>query len=142
MEKSELAEVEQNVKREQNRRKGKRKERLEPEEIPEGRKRQDGDEEEERDREQEEEMHWRNLMLHMNKIQGNQKWISVRQMEKSNLEEQRLLAYGDVEPRDECGADQRNIEECYEDATQPGGASIGPRGAVVCGREGGCRIQG
>ena len=38
--KSELAEVEQNVKREQNRRQGKRMEKLEPEDTPEGRKRQ------------------------------------------------------------------------------------------------------
>ena len=33
--------------------------------------------------------------------------------------------------RDNCGDDQRYNEEGCEDTTQPGGASNGPRGAVV-----------
>jgi hypothetical protein len=92
--KSELAEVEQNIKREQNRRKGKRMERLEPEEIPEGRKRQEEDEIEERVTELDEEGHWKNLMAHRDLLLGNQKWMSAGRMEASSLEEQRLLAYG------------------------------------------------
>ena len=92
IEKSELAEVEQNVKREQNRRKGKRKDSLQPEEIQEGKEKQEGDAEEERDRK--EEMHWRNLMFQKNIIEGNQQWIIVGRLENSNLDEQRMLAYG------------------------------------------------
>ena len=91
---SELAEVEQNIKREQNRRKGKRMERLKPEEIPEGREREEEDGIEERVTELDEEGHWKNLMAHRDLILRNQKWMSAGRMEASSLEEQRLLAYG------------------------------------------------
>ena len=79
--KSELAEVEQNVKREQNRRQGKRMERLEPEDIQEGRKRQEVDNHGDRATEVDEEGHWRNLMTHRVLLMENQEWMSARRLE-------------------------------------------------------------
>ena len=92
--KTELAEVEQNVKREQNRRQGKRMEKLEPEDTPEGRKRQEVDEHDDRATELDEEGHWRNMITHRVLILENQEWMSARRLEASSLEEQRMLAYG------------------------------------------------
>ena len=85
--------MEQNVKREQNRRQGKRMEKLEPEDTPEGRKRQEVDEHDDRATELDEEGHWRNMMTHRVLILENQEWMSARRLEASSLEEQRMLAY-------------------------------------------------
>lgn len=147
MKRAEIAEVEQNIKRENLRRRGKKKNGLEPCDFQERKMRQEGEETEGKDGEHEEEMHWRRMVLHIEAVKESHEWISARQLEQYNLEEQRYLAYGMKEKAkkvdDECEPRGESRVECVtgqaseRDAAQPGGAYNGPRGAVACGREGG-----
>ena len=77
-------------------------------------------------------------MFQKNIIKGNQKWISVGRLENSNLDEQRILAYGmqEMGKMDMWKFWERKTEGAGY-ATQPGGASNGPRGAVTSGVGGG-----
>ena len=114
---SELAEVEQNLSREENRRQGKKLERLPSTIVPEGRKEiqpnpdmdgQTGDATAIKERLVEE--HWVRLLSSKNHIWNKEDWMSTSRLENSSLEEQRKKAYGQDQPRIFDRKEEKEIE--------------------------------